>query len=255
MRRRDAGPPTASTARSPARSTCWASVVADHPARHGRGHDPVQRPRPRSAGPVAQPAVQAPPPVRAGRARRAPRRRIPAHRAGRDSSRWCSASGAWGAKWAFGDPRPTSSTPRCWCGGCTHGSTRRTCPVGGRCSTSDSPTTPAQFWIVVESGRPSVCVSDPGFEVDVTITVRSRLAVPGVARQDPGPRRPSLEGNSRSADPRRSCAGCPTCWSSALWPGRSSPQVADSPPKPLGWRRSGRRGTRTPDLCLVRAVL
>jgi hypothetical protein len=28
---------------------------------------------------------------------------------------------------------------------------------------------PRRFWIVVELGEPSVCLSDPGFEVDVTI--------------------------------------------------------------------------------------
>jgi SCP-2 sterol transfer family len=26
-----------------------------------------------------------------------------------------------------------------------------------------------QFWIVIEAGNPSVCLSDPGFEVDVTV--------------------------------------------------------------------------------------
>jgi SCP-2 sterol transfer family len=29
---------------------------------------------------------------------------------------------------------------------------------------------PQTFWILIESGEPSVCVVDPGFEVDVTIT-------------------------------------------------------------------------------------
>ena len=29
---------------------------------------------------------------------------------------------------------------------------------------------PRQFWIVIESGDPSVCLTDPGFEVDVVIT-------------------------------------------------------------------------------------
>lgn len=29
---------------------------------------------------------------------------------------------------------------------------------------------PRLFWIVVEAGEPSVCLEDPGFEVDVTMT-------------------------------------------------------------------------------------
>jgi putative sterol carrier protein len=29
---------------------------------------------------------------------------------------------------------------------------------------------PRQFWIVIEAGDPSVCLTDPGFEVDVVIT-------------------------------------------------------------------------------------
>ncbi|HKA04227.1 MAG TPA: SCP2 sterol-binding domain-containing protein, partial [Acidimicrobiales bacterium] len=29
---------------------------------------------------------------------------------------------------------------------------------------------PERFWIVIESGEPSICLVDPGFEVHVTIT-------------------------------------------------------------------------------------
>ncbi len=28
---------------------------------------------------------------------------------------------------------------------------------------------PRPFWLVAESGKPSVCLADPGFEVDVTV--------------------------------------------------------------------------------------
>ena len=29
---------------------------------------------------------------------------------------------------------------------------------------------PQPFWIVIEAGEPSVCLTDPGYEVDVTIS-------------------------------------------------------------------------------------
>ncbi|MET9486440.1 winged helix-turn-helix transcriptional regulator [Nocardia sp. NPDC006630] len=78
--------------------------------------------------------------------------------------------GAWGARWTFGEPEPaeldaqllvwwmhtrldTSGFP-----GKRH--------VLGVLFTDD----PRRYWIVVESGIPSVCDSDPGFPVDVTIT-------------------------------------------------------------------------------------
>ncbi|MFF2551119.1 winged helix-turn-helix transcriptional regulator [Nocardia sp. NPDC058058] len=78
--------------------------------------------------------------------------------------------GAWGARWTFGEPEPeeldaqllvwwmhtrldTSSFP-----GKRH--------VLGVRFTDD----PHRYWIVVESGVPSVCDSDPGYPVHVTIT-------------------------------------------------------------------------------------
>jgi DNA-binding HxlR family transcriptional regulator/putative sterol carrier protein len=78
--------------------------------------------------------------------------------------------GTWGATWAFGEPQPEEMDPEVlvwW--------------MHSRLDTSVLPgrrqvlhiqfaDDPRRFWIVVENGTPSVCLSDPGFEVDVTIS-------------------------------------------------------------------------------------
>lgn len=76
----------------------------------------------------------------------------------------------WGAQWTFGDPEPDeldASVLVWW--------------MHNRLDTSDLPGArhvfqvcfsddPRQFWIVVEAGDPSVCLTDPGYDVDVVIT-------------------------------------------------------------------------------------
>jgi DNA-binding HxlR family transcriptional regulator len=80
--------------------------------------------------------------------------------------------GSWGAKWTFGDPDPDELDPELlvwW--------------MHTRLDTSHLPSADRrfvlhvrfeddrrQFWIVVEHGDASVCLTDPGFDVDVTIT-------------------------------------------------------------------------------------
>ncbi|MCU1640783.1 MAG: transcriptional regulator [Nocardia sp.] len=78
--------------------------------------------------------------------------------------------GAWGARWTFGEPEPAELDAQLlvwW--------------MHTRLDTSGFPgkravlgvlftDDPRRYWIVVESGIPSVCDSDPGFPVDVTIT-------------------------------------------------------------------------------------
>jgi DNA-binding HxlR family transcriptional regulator len=78
--------------------------------------------------------------------------------------------GAWGAKWAFGDPDPDELDAEVlvwW--------------MHDRLDMSEFPgrrqvlhirftDDPRQYWIVVEAGTPSVCNADPGFDVDVMIT-------------------------------------------------------------------------------------
>jgi DNA-binding HxlR family transcriptional regulator len=82
--------------------------------------------------------------------------------------------GAWGARWAFGRPRPEELDAELlvwW----MHRRIDTTGFPGKRqvfhvCFSDD----PRQFWIVVENGEPSVCLSDPGY--DITITITSDLA-------------------------------------------------------------------------------
>ncbi len=78
--------------------------------------------------------------------------------------------GKWGAQWTFGDPDPDELDAEVlvwW--------------MHTRLDTSEFPgkrqvlnirftDDPRRFWVVIESGSPSVCLADPGFEVDVTIT-------------------------------------------------------------------------------------
>lgn len=78
--------------------------------------------------------------------------------------------GAWGARWTFGEPEPEELDAEVlvwW--------------MHTKLDTSGLPgkrqvlhirftDDPKLFWIVIENGVPSVCLSEPGFEVDVTIT-------------------------------------------------------------------------------------
>jgi DNA-binding HxlR family transcriptional regulator len=89
--------------------------------------------------------------------------------AGRELEPIVFGFGAWGAKWTFGDPEPDeldASLLVWW--------------MHTRLDTTELPgrrqvfhvrfrDDPRLFWIVIESGEPSVCVTDPGFEIDVTI--------------------------------------------------------------------------------------
>lgn len=91
-------------------------------------------------------------------------------RAGRELQPIVFGLGEWGARWAFGDPRPEELDAELlvwW--------------MHTRLDTSGFPgkrqvfhvhftDDRRLFWIVVESGGPSVCQVDPGFETDVTIT-------------------------------------------------------------------------------------
>jgi DNA-binding HxlR family transcriptional regulator len=78
--------------------------------------------------------------------------------------------GEWGARWTFGDPDPDELDPELllwW--------------MHTRLDTTELPDRRVvlhvrftdhrpRYWFVVEDGEASVCLSDPGYEVDVTIT-------------------------------------------------------------------------------------
>lgn len=75
----------------------------------------------------------------------------------------------WGAKWTFGEPDPTEMDPDLlvwW----MHTRLDTSALPGHRQVfavrfTDDH----RRYWIVVDRGAPSVCVTDPGFDVDATI--------------------------------------------------------------------------------------
>ncbi len=90
--------------------------------------------------------------------------------AGRELKPIVMGIGEWGAKWTFGDPDPEEldSELLVWW-------------MHGRLNVSELPdrrfvlhlrfTDDGKlFWMVVESGETSVCLTDPGYKVDVTIT-------------------------------------------------------------------------------------
>lgn len=78
--------------------------------------------------------------------------------------------GEWGARWMFGDPDPDELDAELlvwW----MHGRLDTThLPEGRNVLHVRFNDDRRMFWIVVEDGDASVCHSDPGFDVDVTIT-------------------------------------------------------------------------------------
>ncbi|WP_431970373.1 winged helix-turn-helix transcriptional regulator [Nocardia sp. bgisy134] len=89
--------------------------------------------------------------------------------AGRDLEPILFGLGAWGARWTFGEPDPDEldADLLVWW-------------MHTRLDTSSFPGVrqvlavrfdddPRRYWIVVERGAPSVCFTDPGYPVDVTI--------------------------------------------------------------------------------------
>ena len=90
--------------------------------------------------------------------------------AGRDLEPIVFGIGEWGAKWIFGEPDEDELDAELlswWM------QTRIDCSVLPDRRTvlhlrfSDDP---GRFWFVIENGTPSVCVTDPGYDVDLTIT-------------------------------------------------------------------------------------
>lgn len=78
--------------------------------------------------------------------------------------------GTWGARWTFGDPDPDELDAQLlvwW----MHTRLDTSALPGKRQVFQIRFTDDRRlFWIVIEAGEPSVCLADPGFEVDVTIT-------------------------------------------------------------------------------------
>ena len=92
-------------------------------------------------------------------------------RAGRELQRVIDVLGAWGARWAFGEPRPTELDPVVllwWMRRRVH---RQHLPVrrvviqfdfhGGRTGS---------YWLVLERSDVSVCLQHPKFDIDLRVT-------------------------------------------------------------------------------------
>jgi len=89
--------------------------------------------------------------------------------AGRELEPIVFGLGTWGARWAFGDPRPDELDSELlvwWMHTRIDADPLPDRKVILHLRFSDEP---KLFWLVVESGQASVCLTDPGFEVDVTI--------------------------------------------------------------------------------------
>jgi DNA-binding HxlR family transcriptional regulator len=78
--------------------------------------------------------------------------------------------GEWGAKWTFGDPEPEELDAELLVWWLHKGLDTSLLPERRTTLHVRFSDDPKLFWLVIESGVPSVCVVDPGFEVDVTIS-------------------------------------------------------------------------------------
>ena len=78
--------------------------------------------------------------------------------------------GEWGAQWLFGEPQPDELDAQLLVWWMHTRLDTSVLPEGRRVLQIRFTDDPQLFWILVERGEPSVCVVDPGFEVDVLIT-------------------------------------------------------------------------------------
>ena len=78
--------------------------------------------------------------------------------------------GEWGAQWLFGEPQPDELDAQLLVWWMHTRLDTSVLPEGRRVLQIRFTDDPQLFWILVERGEPSVCVVDPGFEVDVIIT-------------------------------------------------------------------------------------
>ncbi|MEX0781201.1 MAG: helix-turn-helix domain-containing protein [Dehalococcoidia bacterium] len=80
----------------------------------------------------------------------------------------------WGAKWAFPDPEPEDLDPDLlvwW----MHGQMDQFLPPGARAVVQiEFMDCTAHYWLVIEPTDVSVCLTDPGFDVDVIIRATRR---------------------------------------------------------------------------------
>jgi hypothetical protein len=91
--------------------------------------------------------------------------------AGRELQRVIDVLGGWGARWAFGDPRPTELDPIVLLWWMRRRVRRRQLPPRRVVIEFDfRGAQTGRYWLVLERTDASVCLQHPGFEVDLRIS-------------------------------------------------------------------------------------
>lgn len=94
--------------------------------------------------------------------------------AGRDLRPIVFAMAAWGARWAFPEPEPEELDPDVlvwW----MHGQMDPNVAEGAKVVVEiDFPDCRAHYWLVIEPGDISVCLTDPGFATDLVLRTSVR---------------------------------------------------------------------------------
>jgi DNA-binding HxlR family transcriptional regulator len=90
--------------------------------------------------------------------------------AGRDLLPVVFGLGEWGAKWTFGDPQPDELDAELLVWWIHTGLDTSVLPEGRTVLHVRFTDDRRRFWVVIDDGSPSVCLADPGFDIDVTIT-------------------------------------------------------------------------------------
>ena len=143
----------------------------------------------------------------------------------------------WGARWAFGEPRPDELDPvvlMWWIrggidpdrligdAGAGTGGARRCCTCG--CPTRAGPGSGSSS----TPGDVSLCFTDPGFEVDVTLEAAAGRALPGLARHASTLPAAVRDGRVTLTGPREAVRRLP----GALRLSPAAPYVAEAGPAP-----------------------
>ena len=104
----------------------------------------------------------------AGRGKRTEYRLTPA---GRELQLMIDVLGEWGARWAFGDPRPSELDPTIllwWMRRRVYFDRISRRRIVIQFEFRGAP--PRRYWLLIEPSEASVCLQHPGFEIDVTVT-------------------------------------------------------------------------------------
>jgi DNA-binding HxlR family transcriptional regulator len=89
--------------------------------------------------------------------------------AGRDLEPIVFGLGSWGAKWTFGEPEPDELDAQLLVWWMHTGLDTSQLPERRTVLHVHFTDDQQRFWIVIEAGTPSVCLTDPGYDVDVVI--------------------------------------------------------------------------------------